>query len=308
MKGFVFLILRNADGLVKFASRLENVITNAGHQLLIDRLQADSPAAPSYIAIGTGTTLVSPSDTALVTETVRSQGTLSQPTSYAARCSYTFGPGVATGNIREAGLLNAAADGTLFSRRLFAPIAKGATDSLQVIWDITYPAGVGMMFADTFSDPDGIHDRYGPLDDPWVDLGEPFDQDIGKCFSGDDTSIAIVDTVSFANGYVQARLTGTFETGRLVLRWSTGEPILTNCYSAVLTPTAVQLYRGATLLAETSGTYAVGALLRLEAVGAAVTVNVDSITAISYTDAGKTGIYATGASSMQFDDFECGTI
>jgi hypothetical protein len=46
----------------------------------------------------------------------------------------TFAAGAGTGSITEAGMLASGATGYLFCRQVFAQIAKGASDSLQITW------------------------------------------------------------------------------------------------------------------------------------------------------------------------------
>ena len=48
----------------------------------------------------------------------------------------TFGAGVATGTLTEAGIFNAASSGTMFSRTVFAAINKTASDSVTITWKI----------------------------------------------------------------------------------------------------------------------------------------------------------------------------
>lgn len=140
--GTIHYVLRDeTTGRIKLDETVKNVVTNAGRQAIIDRLQSGSPAVPDYIAIGTGTTAPAASQTALVTEVARAQGTLSQPDAHTDRCVYTFAAGTGTGTITEAARLNAASDGTMFCRGLLSPEAvKTASDSLQITYDLTYAA------------------------------------------------------------------------------------------------------------------------------------------------------------------------
>lgn len=141
VRGFISWELRGPDGRIKAAGRNENIITNAGRQLIIDRLQGATPAVADYIAIGTGNTAPAASQTALVTEVARAQATLSQPDAHTDRAVYTFPAGTGTGVIAEAGRLNAAASGTLLARGLVSPtVDKTAADTLQITYDITYAA------------------------------------------------------------------------------------------------------------------------------------------------------------------------
>lgn len=138
--GLITLELRGPDGRLKKRLRLQNIITNAGRQLIIDRLQAGTAAVSDYLAIGTGTNAAAAGDTSLQTELARAQGVLSQPDPHTDRCVYTFPAGIGTGDITEAGRLNAASSGTLVGRQVFAAVPKGPDDSLEITYDLTYSA------------------------------------------------------------------------------------------------------------------------------------------------------------------------
>lgn len=140
VKGLILVELFGPDGVLKERREVRNIITNTGRQLLIDRLQGNSPAVPDYIAIGTGATAAAAADTTLGTEVARAQGTLSQPDAYTDRCVYNFPAGTGTGSITEAGRLNASSAGTLVGRQVFTAVPKGASDSLQITYDLTYAA------------------------------------------------------------------------------------------------------------------------------------------------------------------------
>jgi len=138
MVGIILLELFGPDGKLKESRRVKNIIPNVGRALVIDRLQGATPAVPDYIAIGTGTNAAAAADTTLQTEVARGQGALTQPDAYTDRCIYTFAAGTGTGNITEAGRLNAAAAGVLVGRQVFAAVNKTASDSLQITYDFTY--------------------------------------------------------------------------------------------------------------------------------------------------------------------------
>jgi hypothetical protein len=138
--GTIRLELRGPDGRLKARRQVRNIIPNAGRQLIIDRLQGNTPAVPDYIAIGTGATAAAAADTTLQTEVARAQGALTQPDAHTDRCIVTFAAGTGTGNIAEAGRLNAAAAGVLVGRQTFTAVNKTASDSLQITYDFTYAA------------------------------------------------------------------------------------------------------------------------------------------------------------------------
>lgn len=122
-----------------------NLITNAGLALCAGTLNGSgSPAAATYIAVGTGTTAAAATDTTLGTETTtsglaRAAGTVSLVTTTVtndtAQVTKQF---TATGSVAvtEAGLLNAASSGTLLARQVFSAINVANGDTLTITWKI----------------------------------------------------------------------------------------------------------------------------------------------------------------------------
>ena len=141
LKGNITLELRGPDGQLKDVRNVQNNVTNAGRQAIIDRLQGNTPAVAQYIAIGTGTTAPTAADTTMQTQVARSLGTFAQPDAHTDSCSVTFAAGTGTGAITECGRLNDPTAGTLYGRQTFAAVNKGASDSLTVTYDFTYAAG-----------------------------------------------------------------------------------------------------------------------------------------------------------------------
>lgn len=126
----------NALGERNYLFEQDNLITTAGFALLA-QLRIASGTAPSHIAVGTGSVAAAITDTTLGTETARVAATRTQ-TAAASKYVSTFNAGVATGTLREAGLLNAGAAGTLSNRVVFTnPVTKGATELIVITWIIT---------------------------------------------------------------------------------------------------------------------------------------------------------------------------
>lgn len=122
-----------------------NLLTFAGYTGMAGRLMdSGSPAAFTYIAVGTGTNAASTADTALQTETStsglgRANGTISlittSQTNDTAQVTNTFSVS-GTVAVTESGVLNAASVGTLLCRQVFTAINVINGDSLAVTWKI----------------------------------------------------------------------------------------------------------------------------------------------------------------------------
>lgn len=137
--GAVAIVLKRADGSFE-SFKKDNLIVDVGFDFIADAIGKPSgrPNAMSHIAIGSGTTAAAAAQTALVTEITRLAADYAH-TAGTKVLTFTanFAPGVGTGAITEAGVLNAAAAGIMFDRVVFPVVNKGVDDSLMVIFTIT---------------------------------------------------------------------------------------------------------------------------------------------------------------------------
>lgn len=128
--------------------QISNLIPTAGKALVAGRINGSgSPAAATYIGIGTGTTAAAAGDTALEAEKSASGGASTTHTSATASLVTTDTTNdtaqlVATFSITgtiaitESGVFNASADGTMLARQTFSAINVVSGDSLQLTWKI----------------------------------------------------------------------------------------------------------------------------------------------------------------------------
>lgn len=138
LTGHVTAVLRDPYGCVKQTVETTNLITTAGRNAIVERLDSSpATAAPSHMAIGTGTTAAAAGDTTLQTELDRNALTSNTSSANVLTMVGDWAAGDGTGAITEAGVLNAASNGTLYSRAVFTVINKGAADTLQITWTYT---------------------------------------------------------------------------------------------------------------------------------------------------------------------------
>lgn len=138
--GRVIKRLYGPDGKLKKEQVDENLIVTVGKNFLAAWLAAASQSNPfmEYVGLGTGTTAADAGDTDLETPlATRVQGTVTDNTNVLQNVA-SFGPGVNTGAITEAALFSEDPAGTMFARQVFAVINKGALDTLQVTWQVTF--------------------------------------------------------------------------------------------------------------------------------------------------------------------------
>lgn len=138
--GHVRIETRDATtGELKDRREFDNLTLTLGKSWIAGRCGPNPPAALSHMAIGTDGTAPALADNALHAEIARvaldvAGGTLNGAVLTLAG---TFGPGIGTGALQEAGLLNAGAGGTLTNRVSFGVVTKGASDVTTITWTIT---------------------------------------------------------------------------------------------------------------------------------------------------------------------------
>jgi len=143
LRGEIEILLLDKDGKIKDVRRITNVITNTGKAQTAGLINGVVTTAFTYIAIGTGTTAESASDTALETETHRESATCSRVTTNVtndtAQLQATFSGYTGTEAVTESGVFDASTGGNMLCRKTFSAINVDwdAGDSLQITWKIT---------------------------------------------------------------------------------------------------------------------------------------------------------------------------
>ncbi|TDA41335.1 MAG: hypothetical protein DSO07_05130 [Thermoproteota archaeon] len=135
-------ILSSAPGTFQDYYWLRNIITNAGIASIIRLIFSGlTDTKFGYLAIGSGTTTESATDTALVQEIKRKAATITQTTTSisgdTAQVSATFSSSdglTGTANVCEAGIFNASTGGTMLARKTFTCVSLNwdAGDSITI--------------------------------------------------------------------------------------------------------------------------------------------------------------------------------
>jgi len=136
--GTVHGLVHDEHGNEKENFIIHNLVVDSGLAFIASRMKDTTATAMSHMAVGTGTTATAGGQTALVTQ-LGSRVSLTSTTVTANSTAYvaTFGAGVATGALTEAGIFNASTSGTMLCRTVFAVINKGASDTMTITWTIT---------------------------------------------------------------------------------------------------------------------------------------------------------------------------
>lgn len=136
--------VRNRDGIKVNVAFCTNLITELGDALIASRMSNASTAAPTHMAIGSGTgrtaaSTTMASETARVALTSTTQGTGGNDNVVTYVC--TFDAGTGTGVVSEVALFNASSAGVMFNYLDgFTSFTKAADLSVTITLTIRYGA------------------------------------------------------------------------------------------------------------------------------------------------------------------------
>lgn len=139
VRGDVTVELYSSDGSLKHREDIRNLVTTAGKNFIVRKMNGDSETI-NKIAIGDGSTVATLLDVSLANELARSslQYTFVDTVeTNVIRYICTFAENIGTGTIREVGLLSDSVTPKLLCRTvLTTPFSKQATDYLVVNWKL----------------------------------------------------------------------------------------------------------------------------------------------------------------------------
>lgn len=143
LSGFMVAQLFDKDGNLRERREVHNTVTTLCHKMAADQLlAAPSLVTPGWMELGTGTGQGS-GDSVLALYIAGSRTALDSKTRGAnaiITMVCTFGAGVGTGAVTEAGTFNVVTQNTtdLCTYASFSVVNKGADDSLVVTWTLTF--------------------------------------------------------------------------------------------------------------------------------------------------------------------------
>ncbi len=128
------------DGQVKQEETVDNLVVTVGLNFIASRIKDATATVMTHMAVGAGTAPAAAGNTALGTELGRvglgSTTVTNNQVVYAA----SFGAGVGTGAVTEAGLFSASTGGTMLCRTVFSVVNKEAGDTMSISWTVTIGA------------------------------------------------------------------------------------------------------------------------------------------------------------------------
>lgn len=136
--GSVNVVIHDESGKQKENFTIPNLVVTTGLAYIASRMKDATATAMTHMTVGTGNTAAAAGNTALETQ-LGSRVALTSTTVTSNSIAYvaSFGAGVATGALTEAGIFNASTSGTMLCRTVFAVINKGASDTMTITWTIT---------------------------------------------------------------------------------------------------------------------------------------------------------------------------
>lgn len=140
--GKLRVAVHGPDGSLKDEFTTDNLVVNAGLNFIAARMvDAAIPSQMSHMDIGSNSAAPAAGDTTLGTSLLggtRVALTSSTPSSNTVEYEATFGAGIGTGGVEEAGIFNeGTTSGTMLCRTTFSVVNKGAADSMTITWTIT---------------------------------------------------------------------------------------------------------------------------------------------------------------------------
>jgi hypothetical protein len=136
LTGKVHVTVTNERGEV-VEQRAANLVVTTGKNFTASRMVGVASNVMSHMALGSNNTAAAVGDTALLGELGRVALTASTAVNNVVTYTATFGTGVATGGVQEAGIFNASSAGTMLCRVVFAVVNKGANDTIAITWTVT---------------------------------------------------------------------------------------------------------------------------------------------------------------------------
>lgn len=136
LTGKVHVTVTNEHGEV-VEQRAANLVVTTGKNFTASRMVGVASNVMSHMALGSDNTAAAVGNTTLGAELGRVALTAGTATNNVVTYTATFGTGVATGGVQEAGIFNASSAGTMLCRVVFAVVNKGANDTIAITWTVT---------------------------------------------------------------------------------------------------------------------------------------------------------------------------
>ena len=135
--GALQVVLKDEFGNIKEERHIPNLVVTVGKNFIASRMVGTASAVMSHMAVGTSATAPADANTTLGAEIGRVALASSTASGNVVTYTANFPAGTGTGALTEAGILNAATNGTLLCRTVFSVVNKAAADTLSITWNVT---------------------------------------------------------------------------------------------------------------------------------------------------------------------------
>ena len=137
IKGNLDIVVLDENHNVRETRSVKNLVVSSGKNYIANRMTSNANVIMSHMAVGSGNVAPTVTDVALGSEITRIA--LDSTTLTANTITYvtTFGAGVGTGSLTEAGIFNDASAGTMLCRTRFDVVNKANSDIVVITWNVT---------------------------------------------------------------------------------------------------------------------------------------------------------------------------
>ncbi len=137
--GQLKIVVTAPDGTIKHDDEYNNLVVTTGLNYIASRMKDATATAMTHMAVGTGTTAAAAGNTALGSESARVAltSTVVNNNQIAYSANYPAGTPATLTALTEAGIFNAASNGTMLCRTVFAAVNKDVADTMSITWTVT---------------------------------------------------------------------------------------------------------------------------------------------------------------------------
>ena len=135
--GELLIEVRNEQGQLVEKRHVPNMVVTVGKNWIVDRMLSNGSAVMSHMAVGSGNTAPALGQTALTNQLARIPFNSINQVGNTVTFVAVYNAGVGTGSLTEAGIFNAATNGTMLARTTFGTLTKASDDVVTVSWTIT---------------------------------------------------------------------------------------------------------------------------------------------------------------------------
>jgi len=137
VRGNLSIVVLDEAQNIKDTRHIKNLVVAAGKSHITARMTSNTTPVMSHMGIGSANVAPTVSDVTLGAQTARvaldSANVVNNTITYVA----TYGAGVGTGPVTEAGVFNDVTAGTMLCRTRFDVVNKGASDIIVITWNVT---------------------------------------------------------------------------------------------------------------------------------------------------------------------------